>query len=225
MKPVKTRAYRSTIRRGDAPRLVCEAAHRLFTTKGYVATSIEDIATEAGVARPTVFSAVGSKAAILKAVVDHAMTGDAQALAVADRPWFTDALQEPDAVRATRLHVRNIADIVQRVAPLLRVLETAATVDADAAALWTEVRRQRRAGTATIAADIAGKATLHCDERLLADMLFALPPDLYVRLVQEEGWPFAKFESWLGDVIERVCIGNERFREKAIPGGKRPSPK
>src|SRR3954452_13905939 len=131
MRPVKTRAYRSTIRRGDAPRLVCEAAHRLFTTKGYVATSIEDIATEAGVARPTVFSAVGPKDAILKAVVDQAMAGDEQPVPVADRPWFTDALQEPDGLRATRLHVRNIAHIVQRVAPLLRVLETAAAVDAD----------------------------------------------------------------------------------------------
>jgi hypothetical protein len=41
---------------------------------------------------------------------------------------------------------------------------------------------------------------------VLADMLFTMPPDLYLRLVQEEGWPFEKFEAWLGDVIERVCL-------------------
>jgi len=69
---VKRRPYRSSIRRGDAPALVREAAHRLFTTKGYLATSIEDIAAEAGVARPTVFSAVGPKPVILRTVVDQA---------------------------------------------------------------------------------------------------------------------------------------------------------
>jgi AcrR family transcriptional regulator len=206
MATVKTRSYRSTIRRGDAPHLICAAAGRLFAANGYLGTSIEDIAAAAGVARPTVFAAVGPKATILKAVVDQAMVGDDEPIAVADRPWFRDAFQEPDPARATSLHVRNVCSIVQRVAPLLRALETAASVDADAAALWADVRRQRRAGTASIAADIAAKATLRCDEQVLADMLFTLPPDLYLRLVQEEGWPFEKFEAWLGDVIERVCL-------------------
>ena len=55
MADVKRRPYRTTIRRGDAPALICTAAYRLFSDKGYVATSIEDIAAEAGVARPTIF--------------------------------------------------------------------------------------------------------------------------------------------------------------------------
>ena len=80
---VKRRAYRSGIRRGDAPALVCEAAYRLFSTKGYLATSIEDIAAEAGVARPTVFSAVGPKPVILRAVVDQALAGDDAAVSSA----------------------------------------------------------------------------------------------------------------------------------------------
>src|SRR5690242_4987060 len=129
MATVKTRPYRSNIRRGDAPRLICAAAGRLFAARGYLGTSIDDIAAEAGVARPTVFAAVGPKATILKAVVDRAMAGDDRPLAVADRPWFIDALQEPDPARAVRLHVRNVCSIVQRVAPLLRALEIAASVD------------------------------------------------------------------------------------------------
>ncbi|MCA1707334.1 MAG: TetR/AcrR family transcriptional regulator, partial [Actinobacteria bacterium] len=68
--------YRSGIRRDDAPALVCEAAYRLFSTKGYVNTSSEDIAAEAGVARPTVFSAVGPKPDILRTVVEQALAGD-----------------------------------------------------------------------------------------------------------------------------------------------------
>ena len=203
---VKRRAYRSAIRRGDAPRLVCAAAHRLFSAKGYLATSIEEIAAEAGVARPTVFSAVGPKPAILKAVVDQAMAGDDAPVPVAGRPWFTEALDEPDPVRSVQLHARNLCWILGRVVPLLRALEAAAAVDEDAAALWADLRRQRRTGTASIAANLAAKTTLRCQEPVLADMLFTLPPDAYYRLVHEEGWPAGKFQHWLADLLQRTCL-------------------
>ena len=39
MADVKRRSYRTTIRRGDAPALICSAAYGLFSTKGYLATS------------------------------------------------------------------------------------------------------------------------------------------------------------------------------------------
>src|SRR3954471_22781285 len=97
---VKRRSYTSNIRRGDAPALVCAAAYRLFTTKGYLATSIEDIAAEAGVARPTVFSAVGPKPVILRTVGDQATVGDAAPGAVAERPWWREAVDEPDPHRS-----------------------------------------------------------------------------------------------------------------------------
>jgi AcrR family transcriptional regulator len=203
---VKRRTYRSTIRRGDAPRLICSAAHRLFATKGYLATSIDDIAAEAGVARPTVFAAVGPKPAILKAVVDQAMAGDDAPVPVAGRPWFTEALDEPDPVRSLQLHARNLCWAMQRAVPLLRALEMAAAVDQDAAAQWADLRRQRRAGTASVAANLAAKTTLRCEEQVLADMLLALPPDAYYRLVCEEGWPAEKFQDWLADLLQRVCL-------------------
>jgi AcrR family transcriptional regulator len=206
MATVKRRTYTSTIRRGEAPRLVCAAAHEMFSTKGYLATSIDEIAAEAGVARPTVFSAVGTKPMILKAVVDQAMAGDDAPIPLAERAWFKEAVDEPDPVRSLRLHVRNVCWILQRVVLLLRALETASAVDEDAAALWADLRRQRRAGTAGIAADLAAKSTLRCGEQVLADMLFAVPPDAFYRLVHEEGWPVETFQHWLYDLLQRVCL-------------------
>ena len=87
----------TTIRRGDAPALICAAAYRLFSTKGYLATSIEDIAAEAGVARPTIFTAVGPKSTILRLVVDQALAGDDAPVPIAQRPWWREAIDEPDA--------------------------------------------------------------------------------------------------------------------------------
>ena len=203
MATVKRRTYRSTIRRGEAPRLICAAAHLLFSTKGYLATSIDEIAAEP-VARPTVFTAVGPKPMILKAVVDQAMAGD-------DCPYRSRTFVVQGGGRSTGSVRRYIAHaqrlgIVQGVVLLLRALETAAAIDEDAAALWTDLRRQRRIGTAGIAADLAAKTTLRCGEQVLADMLFTVPPDAFYRLVHEEGWTLEAFHAWLSDVIQRVCL-------------------
>jgi hypothetical protein len=108
--------------------------------------------------------------------------------------------------RSLRLHARNLGWVMQRVVPLLRALETAAAVDEDAAVLWADLRRQRRIGTASVAANLAAKTTLRCEERVLADMLFTLPPDACYRLVYEEGWSVEAFQGWLADLLQRVCL-------------------
>lgn len=201
-----SRSYSSQIRRGQAPTLICAAARDLFTTKGYVATSIEDIAAAAGVARPTVFTAVGPKPAILKRVVDEALAGDDAPIALADRPWFKEALDEPDARRAIQLHARNMCWITHRFGRLSRVLESAAAVDAGAATLWADHQRQRRAGMAEIAASLAAKATLRVDEQTATDTMWALQPSAYQRLVIDAGWPPERYQRWLADTLERAFL-------------------
>jgi AcrR family transcriptional regulator len=203
---VKRRTYRTTIRRGDAPQLICAAAYRLFCTQGYLATSIEDIAAAAGVARPTVFSAVGPKPAILKAVIDQAAAGDDAPLTVADRPWFREALDEPDPRRSVRLHARNMCRIAERTAPLIKAVEAAAAVDPDARQRWDQFQRQRHAGMAEFVAQLRTKTALRIDEQAAADTLWMLAPDAYWRLVHDAGWPLDKYEAWLGDLLERVLL-------------------
>ena len=158
MADVKRRPYRTSIRRGDAPALICEAAHRLFSSKGYLATSITDIAAEAGVARPTVFSAVGPKATILRLVVDRALAGDDAPVPIAQRPWWREAIEERDPVRSIELAARNMCLINQRSAAVLRALETAASVDAEASEVWDRFQRQRRDGLNEFALALTHKA-------------------------------------------------------------------
>src|SRR5262245_10065871 len=156
---VKRRPYRTGIRRGDAPALICAAAHRLFSDKGYLATSIEDIAAEAGVARPTIFTAVGPKPTVLRLVVDQALAGDAEPVPIAQRPWWREAIEEPDPVRSIQLAARNMCRINQRSAPLLRALETAAAVDAEAGDLWERFQQQRHDGLNEFALALSHKTT------------------------------------------------------------------
>lgn len=207
VEPVKRRAYRSSIRRGDAPALVCEAAYRLFSTKGYLATSIEDIAAEAGVARPTVFSAVGPKSVILRAVVDHALAGDDAPVPIAERPWWREAIDEPDPIRSIELYARNMCRIIGRAGLVLRALETAASIDADAAEVWARYQHQRRVGLNEFAVTLAQKTSaLRYDEYTITDTMWMLAPDAYLRLVHDAGWPIEQFQAWLADLLQRMFL-------------------
>ncbi len=204
---VKRRAYRSSIRRGDAPALVCEAAYRLFSTKGYLATSIEDIAAEAGVARPTVFTAVGPKPVILRTVVDWALAGDDAQVPIAERPWWREAIEEPDPVRSIQLYARNMCRISGRAGLVLRALETAASIDADAADVWARFQHQRRVGLNEFAVTLAQKTSvLRYDEGTLTDTMWMLAPDAYLRLVHDAGWPVERFQAWLADLLQRMFL-------------------
>jgi AcrR family transcriptional regulator len=201
------RPYRSTIRRGDAPSLICAAAYRLFSDKGYLATSIEDIAAEAGVARPTIFTAVGPKATILRLVVDQALTGDDAPVPIAQRPWWREAVEEPDAARSIELHARNMCRINQRAAPVLRALEIAASVDPEAREVWERFQQQRRDGINEFAAVLTSKSTaMRYDEDTITDTLCMLAADAYIRLVRDAGWPIERYQDWLTDLLRRLFL-------------------
>jgi AcrR family transcriptional regulator len=207
MASVKPRSYRSTIRRGDAPALVIAAAARLFAANGYLATSIEDIAAEAGVARPTVFSAVGPKPVILRHVVDQAIAGDDAAPPVAQRGWWREAVDEPDPRTAIKLLARTMTQIAQRIALIAHALETAATTDPDATQVWQRYQQQRRAGLREFAETLTTKhASLRCDVDTMTDTLWMLQPAAYLRLVRDAGWPLERYEAWLADLLTRLFL-------------------
>ena len=207
MSPVKPRPYRSTIRRGEAPQLVIAAAAHLFATKGYLATSIEDIAAEAGVARPTVFTAVGSKSVILREVVDQALAGDDVSVPLAERDWWRETVDEPDAAASIKLLARTMTAIGQRIALIARALETAASIDPEAAAVWDRYQRQRRIGLREFAEALATKhASVLCDADTMTDTLWMLQPAAYLRLVTDAGWTPDRYETWLADLLTRFFL-------------------
>jgi AcrR family transcriptional regulator len=207
MAAVKRRSYRSTIRRGEAPQLVVAAATRLFAERGYLATSIEDIAAEAGVARPTVYSAVGPKPTILRQVVDQAIAGDDAPVPVADRSWWRETIEQPDATIAIAHLAATMTRIGQRIALIARALETAAAIDPDAAQVWNRYQQQRRTGLREFADTLTTKhAPLRCDIDTMTDTLWMLQPAAYLRLVCDAGWPVERYEAWLADLLSRLFL-------------------
>jgi hypothetical protein len=97
--------------------------------------------------------------------------------------------------------------INQRSAPLLRALETAASVDAHAGKVWDRFQRQRHEGLNEFASALRHKsARVRHDESTITDTLWMLTPDAYLRLVQDAGWSVERFQDWLTDVLLRVFL-------------------
>src|SRR4029453_18878612 len=67
-------------------RRIIDAATRLFLVRGYVTSTIEDVAEEAGVAVQTVYYVFGNKPQLLGAVLDPAIAGAVERVPTVGRP-------------------------------------------------------------------------------------------------------------------------------------------
>ncbi len=181
-----------------------DAARQLFLEHGYVATTVDQIAERAGVSKPTVFTAVGSKRELLKVVRDVALAGDDAPAAVADRPWYREMLVQPDPRRALQLHARNCARINERYADIDEVLHAAAGADAELQSLWRTSERERRQGATLVIDSLMKKNRLRngLTRDAARDILWLLmAADHYQRLVKHAGWAHERYQAWLGDTF------------------------
>jgi AcrR family transcriptional regulator len=179
---------------------VVEAARALFLERGYGATTIEAISDLADVPAATVYRLFSSKRGILKALLDVSVVGDDEAVPFADRPPVRTLLAEPDPRAQLAGFVAITVQVNSRVAPLYRILASAAGSDPDAAALLDELTRQRQEGQRLIARSLARAGALRPElrERDAADVIHALmSPEVYRLLVLDRSWKPERYERWL----------------------------
>jgi AcrR family transcriptional regulator len=209
--PVK-RAYRSTLRREQAASTrmaVISAATDLFVRDGYGPTSIDSIADAAGVSRATVFTAVGGKAAVLRAAYNVAIVGDDEPIPLPERPWARPVREARDAATMLVRYAHMVGVIDQRVARIYEVLRGAAGADTEVRAHWDQIRDERKVGAGNVIAMLQERGRLRqgVRTRAAADIVFVLiDPGLYHQLVEEQGWKPAAFESWLAETLQMQLL-------------------
>lgn len=190
--------------------MVIAAASRLFATRGYVATSMDDVALEAGVSRATVFNAVGGKGQLLKTAVDVAIVGDDDPASLPERQRSREIRAEPDPRRYLERYAEFVAEANGRVAPIAEAMRAAAGADEDARLVWRKHQTERRIGAANVVADVANKGRLrkglsHDDA---ADIVWVLiDPTLYAQLVLERRWDPARFREWIAQTLKSQLLG------------------
>jgi len=191
-------------------RSILDAAQRLFERDGYAATTMDAIATEAGVALKTVYVAFATKSGLLRGLWDLLLKGDDQDSGVAERSWYRAVLEESDPQRQLRLNARNARIVKERIGALLQVIRDAASGDPDLAALWDLIQTDFYANQRVIIENLHEKRALprSLDVARATDILWTLNhPDVWLLLVGRRGWTPEQFERWFGDTACAQLLG------------------
>jgi AcrR family transcriptional regulator len=206
------RRYRSTVRAESARRTreaVIDAATTLFTARGYDATSLAAIADAAGVARPTVIAAFGSKPALLARVLDVALAGDDDPVPVAERPWFSPVWQATTAHDVLTAYSGACVLIAARAADVVEAVRRACDSSPDVAGLWATAGHNRRLGAAMVVDRVTsvGRLRAGLDVRRATDILWTLNDSaLYASLVGQCHWDADDYQRWLAATMHGTLL-------------------
>jgi AcrR family transcriptional regulator len=206
------RPYDSPLRRSQAAATrvaIIEAATRLFVEHGYGATSIDDIAREAGVSRATVFTAVGGKGALLKTAYDVALVGDDEPIPMPQRPWASGVRLATTPEGLLEAYADLALVLGSRIGAIFEAIRGAAATDRDVRQVLDAIEQERLVGARNIVrmAIERGGIRAGLDEERAADVVWVLnDPSLYVRLVDRRGWDPADFRAWLAAALRTELL-------------------
>ena len=209
---VKSRTYDSSNRSRQARetrRRIVAAAALLFVREGYSATSISAIAEEAGVAVPTVYATLRSKANILRAVVELTVRGDDEAAPLSSRADWQEMerLKDPREQLAQFAHLHR--QICDREAAVFAQIEAAAGADPEATRLLAEHDQLRYETQSRLARSLHRRKQLRpgLAAREAADVIWTLASErTYLALVRERGWKAANYERWVAEQLVAALL-------------------
>jgi AcrR family transcriptional regulator len=170
---------------------VVAAAAPLFVARGYLDTTMAELAAAADVAVQTLYLAFGSKAAVLQAVWEAAGP---------DRPtaWAEALASAADGPAAVARHVELTTAAVERRHPLDAVLRAAAA-DPEPAELLAAARAAALDVHARAVDELAEHPGFTVDmslQRATDVVATMLAPETYGLLVVQQGWTTPDWAEW-----------------------------
>lgn len=181
---------------------IAEAARRLFLAQGWAATTVREVAREAGVSAPTVYAAYRNKTGLLWALVDSADLS-------ADSPRMLDELEAsrgPEADLAAMVGYDR--RLFEHSGDLIRLLRDAGRTEPEAEEFY---RRARGKGDETrvqvFTAWPSGTLRKGVDVATAVDIFAALcNVDVYTTLTAERGWSPDRVEQWWNEALRRELL-------------------
>ena len=181
---------------------ILDAARDLFRLQGFAATTIEQIAAQAGVGLSTVYAVFANKRTILvemrwKAVDDAG---------VIER--FQGALDETEPLRRLQLGVAALLrQLYETAGDVFAVERAAAGADPEVAEGWERHRRERGENFSKIIAPLRAYLAPELTLDRALDIVQALANyELYEELVVIAGWNPNEYEDWLGRTLRNQLL-------------------
>jgi AcrR family transcriptional regulator len=182
---------------------ILQTARRLFAERGYAATSVNDIAEEAGVALQTIYSRLGSKRGIVMALVEviDEEAGVPEAAAV-----VATASTPEEVLRAQNRLTRGMQE---RCGDIVGALIAAAALEPEAEQAVAEGLRRHRHGARFTIKRIAELGGLRRDlppDHAIAVLSAATAHDAWYELVHAHNLSWDEAEQTLNDALTRAIL-------------------
>ena len=196
------RKYNGALRREQAQMTrsrILAAARRLLLNGTYSSVTIEDIATESGVAYQTVYGIFGSKSQLAQGLIEIGFPHVEDALKL-----FDQLRQSDDAELGLRMGARVSRLIHELCADLLRFMRESG--DPGLLARYRDREEQRLKSMVQFGLpgmlERSGRLREGTSSSEAVAVIWAmLGPDLYAQLVFERGWTPSRYEEWLGGAL------------------------
>ncbi len=212
---VKRRTYRSPTRAAAAEATraaVLTAARELFLDRGYVRTTVADVARRAEVNVDTIYAAVGRKPELMRTVVEAAISGVGYAVPAEEREYVRAVQAAETGRRKLEIYAAAITEMAPRTAPVFEELRNAGLSDPTCAALYREITERRAVNMRRFAADLrsTGDVRADLDDDIVADIVWSLnATEYYLLLVRDRGWTPERFGRHLADAWCRLLLDPE----------------
>ncbi len=216
MKPKSEKV--NTPRKYDAPRraeqaartrrVILAAARDLFATRGYTATTIAAIAQQAGVAVDTIYATIGRKPALMREVVESAISGTDHPLPAQERGYVQRTIAAPTAGQKFAVYAEGLVAVQARLAATFVAVRNAAANDPECAALWAEISQRRAGNMLRFAADLRSTGEIRPDltDQDVADIIWSMNAAEYFDLLHQRGWTSERIRTWLCDAWTRLLL-------------------
>jgi AcrR family transcriptional regulator len=206
------RPYDSSLRQEQARQTrtrILDAAQRLFGERGYATSTMEAIASAAGVAVDTVYAAFGTKRGVLSGLMDIRVGGDDQPLDLLDRSGPQAVRRDPDQKSQVEGFATDVTAILERARPVDDIMRGAAAVDSEIAALRARLQGHRFQNMLKFVSWVAANGPLRGEmsEETAAAIVWSLAsPEMHRMLRVDRGWTSESYSEWLGETLTRTLL-------------------
>jgi AcrR family transcriptional regulator len=201
-------------RRAETERRLVDAASALFVERGYATTTLADVADHADVAPRTLYLHFATKAELLLRCIGVAIAGDAEPIALADRPAVTEAMGAPTLDERIALMTSLTASLMARTGPLLEVVLQAAPAEPSIAAAAATGRADTRRTLREFWQRIHDDGLLPPStevEWLVETATLLAQPETYLVISTTTGWDSDTYRTWLATTWRRLAASSGRL--------------
>ena len=191
------------LRRDTRDRLL-KAAEQEFAAHGYAAATVTRLAAAARVSVQTLYSAWGSKRALLRGYMERALAGGLSSPEEASERFTAEMAPAQRLVELADL----VAEVAGRASLGWRLYRDAAAVDPRIAEDWNELQLLRhRLIDQIISAIPEGALTAGLTRKAAIDTAWAIAsPESYELLVSRLGYTLDEFRGWLRQALLRALL-------------------